>query len=66
MTSRDFVYWFQGFLEIGKVEQINKEQLEVVRTHINMVFAEEIDPSHRHPKQLDAIHNPSLGVKLRC
>ena len=28
MKSRDFVYWFQGFLEVGNPEEINNRTVE--------------------------------------
>lgn len=51
MTSRDFCYWLQGFLEIsGKSRNpekpsLDKEQVECVGRHLAMVFKHEIDPS---------------------
>ena len=45
MTSRDFVYWFQGLLEIGNPETLTKGQLTIVKNHLNLVFLHEIDPS---------------------
>jgi hypothetical protein len=45
MTSRDFVYWLQGLLEIGDPESLTKEQLTIVKNHLNLVFLHEIDPS---------------------
>jgi hypothetical protein len=45
MTSRDFCYWLQGFLEISKPESLTKEQLHVIHKHLSLVFVHEIDPS---------------------
>jgi hypothetical protein len=64
MTSRDFAYWLQGFFEISNAETISKEQTEVIKKHLNLVFKHEIDPSMgnaEHQAELNAIHNP-LGV----
>jgi hypothetical protein len=44
MTSRDFVYWLQGFAEIHGNPPTDK-QWEVIRNHLNLVFKHEIDPS---------------------
>ena len=46
MTSRDFCYWLQGFLEISEVSKMTPKQLQVVKNHLAMVFKREIDPSH--------------------
>lgn len=61
MTSRDFCYWFQGFLEICDHKEIKEEELKIIKNHLNMVFVHEIDPSHSDDfeiqKKLSAIHN---------
>ncbi len=64
MTSRDFVYWLQGFFEIteagGKTEGLSPEQVSVIKRHLNLVFAHEIDPSYGskgHQEDLNKIHD---------
>ena len=48
MTSRDFVYWLQGFAEIhGRAP--TDEQWAVIKNHLNLVFKHEIDPSMPDP-----------------
>lgn len=59
MTSRDFVYWLQGFFEIADPKTLNEIQLDQVRCHLNLVFKHEIDPSHgdaAKQKELNEIH----------
>ena len=53
MTSRDFCYWLQGYFEMADVDynqkpklELNPSQVEMLRNHLKMVFAHEIDPSH--------------------
>ena len=45
MTTRDFCYWLQGFLEIrGKdPDGMTSEQVEIVKNHLNLVFIHDID-----------------------
>ena len=45
MTSRDFCYWLQGAFEITGTQELNKEQIQVIKNHLNLVFYHEIDPS---------------------
>lgn len=62
MTSRDFAFWLQGFFEISNVESITKEQTEVIKNHLNLVFKHEIDPSMGNPEhqaELNQIHTPN-------
>jgi hypothetical protein len=61
MTSRDFAFWLQGFFEIDEPQTINKEQTQIIKNHLNLVFKHEIDPSmgnDKHQADLNAIHNP--------
>jgi hypothetical protein len=38
MTPENFVYWFQGWLELERPEAITSEQLEVIKNHLQLVF----------------------------
>lgn len=63
MTSRDFAYWLQGFFEISGTTALtmSAEQVTLVRKHLDMVFAHEIDPSFGgkdEQDKLNKIHNP--------
>lgn len=60
MTSRDFAFWLQGFLEINDPQIITKEQTQIIKTHLNLVFKHEIDPSMgdaNHQNELNQIHS---------
>ncbi len=45
MTSRDFAFWLQGFFEITGTNKIDEGQAEMIKSHLNLVFKHEIDPS---------------------
>lgn len=73
MTSRDFVYWLQGFFEISQAEEITPEQTEMIKKHLNLVFVHEIDPSmgdKKHQQLLNEIHEgkkPAVNqLRPRC
>lgn len=76
MTSRDFAYWLQGFFEVSSAETMTKEQTEVVKKHLNLVFFHEIDPSYtddpKKQEQMNEIHNngkpngDGLNTVIRC
>lgn len=38
MNPRDFCYWLQGYFEVGKSSDLSKEQVEVIRKHLRLVF----------------------------
>ena len=68
MTSRDFVYWLQGHLEIAEPETLDKKQLDIVKKHLALVFKHEIDPSYgdsKHQEELNSIHNSGDTI-YRC
>lgn len=79
MGSRDFAYCLKGFFEVANPKEINEEQTQMIKNHLNMVFKHEIDPSmgdQKHQDELNAIHSydaPHLtpmrdenGAVLRC
>lgn len=69
MTSRDFVYWLQGYFEVYSASfkgtrsfpeyKLDEKQVQVIRNHLNMVFKHEIDPSFgdkAHQEELTKAH----------
>lgn len=75
MTSRDFCYWLQGYLEIsgkgrGSIldEGIDPEATTMIRKHLDLVFKHEIDPSFGDKEMQDAlnkIHSDNNPI-VRC
>lgn len=61
MTSRDFIYWLQGYFELNDPKTIDEKTIKIIRNHVNLVFKYEIDPSYSDdPKvqaELQAIHD---------
>jgi hypothetical protein len=55
MKAEQFVFWLQGLLEIGKPETLNKEQVEIIKNHLNLVFKHEIDPSLNEGKSKEEV-----------
>jgi hypothetical protein len=51
MQSRDFCYWLQGFFELSdNPDRLSAEQVEMIKRHLALVFAHEIQPLAReHP-----------------
>ena len=77
MTSRDFSYWLQGFLELTEEQTpLSVKQVDIIRRHLNMVFLHEIDPSmgsQQHQDELTELHkgnvySPSMlkDVRFNC
>ena len=72
MTSRDFCYWLQGFLELrdagysGTNISLTHEQLDCIKRNLAMVFKHEIDPSmgdEAHRDELQDIHDDDATAK---
>jgi hypothetical protein len=38
MTSEQFTYWLQGFLEVSGQTVITAEQTQIIKDHLNLVF----------------------------
>lgn len=79
MTSREFCYWLQGFFEISgcglkPTDNVDVgligEKVKMIRRHLDLVFAHEIDPSYPDGPKLDKIHTPRLddfsNIKVKC
>lgn len=67
MTSRDFAFWLQGFLEVSGSKKMNEAQVKLIQKHLNLVFKHEIDPSMDDQDGLNQIHNgPSNTPIVRC
>lgn len=76
MTSRDFCFFLQGFLEVsGPDVIIDSRKLQIIQNHLNLVFKHEIDPSMPDPTgELQAIHDgkpleipfPKTSELMRC
>lgn len=70
MTSRDFCFWLQGYMELSEATSatgvtFTPGQYAKIKSHLALVFKHEIDPSMGgadHQKILNEVHNPLLVV----
>lgn len=37
MKNIEFFYWLQGYFEIGMVDELNHDQIEIIQNHIKLV-----------------------------
>ena len=44
MTSRDFVYWLQGFFELSDATELTANKTAAIKNHLSLVFVHELDP----------------------
>ncbi len=55
MTTEEFCYWLQGFLEMGDPKELNEAQVRMLKSHLNLVFVnvtrETPSPSAEEPKK---------------
>jgi hypothetical protein len=68
MNKQDFIYWLQGFFELSPdLETLSKEQVAIIRRHLNMVFEHDIDPAltpdPNKQERLNILHG---GAKVKC
>lgn len=65
MTTRDFCFWLQGFAEVHR-DAPSPEQWEVIKRHLNLVFAHDIDPSMPDKDgKLQAAHDGKIDLPKR-
>ena len=60
MTSRDFAYWLQGYFEITDTKTINKEQTQIIKNHLNLVFKHDIDKQYTPGDGSQEIHDGKI------
>lgn len=41
MTNEQFCYWLQGFIEISNPETLTKEQVQIIKDHLQLLFKKE-------------------------
>lgn len=67
MTSRDFCFWLQGYMELNAITEgdnvpmVTGDQVVCIQKHLALVFKHEIDPSMPNP-ELDALHAKPPGA----
>lgn len=66
MTSRDFCYWLQGYFEIAQPTSLTSDQLEMIKNHLKMVFAYDLDKTvpAEVSEKLDQIHSTTVVPTL--
>lgn len=69
MTTRDFVYWLQGYFEISDTKTMTEREIGVVKNHLNLVFKHDIDPSFgltpEQDKESQDIHDGNRPWNIR-
>jgi hypothetical protein len=62
MKATEFCYWLQGYFELSETPQpLTTARVEVIKNHLAMVFAHDIDPqagNEAHQATLNSLHNP--------
>ncbi len=71
MNTIDFCFWLQGYFEIHGKAEITRDQAEVIKDHLNLVFKHEIDPlresqTNTPASVLNATHSPLNDNQVRC
>jgi len=46
MTPEHFCYWLQGYFELCEEDNLTKEQIKMIREHLNLVFKHDIISSY--------------------
>ena len=55
MTPENFIYWINGLLEIGNPESLNKQQIQIIKDHINLVIEKKTPSIYQNPTGLASI-----------
>lgn len=55
MTPEQFVYWLRGIFQVVKGNQLNKEQIDLIRNTLELVYEENFEFVEA-PKNLENIY----------
>ena len=73
MTSTNFCYFLQGYLELNDPKTITPEELKKIKGHLKLTFRDDIDPSmgdKKHQIKLNETHSlgllNELQIGVRC
>ena len=59
MNRVNFCYWLQGYFEIANPKGISKEELKMIKSHLQLTFKNDIDLEYgdkSHQKKLSELH----------
>jgi hypothetical protein len=69
MTSQEFVYWLNGFLELSEAKTLDERQLKIVREHVSLVLTKVtptgVPMSEEESRRVTAKHEDSLRQRDR-
>jgi hypothetical protein len=69
MTSEQFCFWLQGFFELSQnVNTLDMKQVQVIKNHLNLVFAHDSGSCVQYQNYLQDIHDGQDGAStvLKC
>ena len=72
MTTREFCYFMQGFMELSDPKTISAQELTMIKGHLKLAFRDDIDPSmgdDEHQNELNTAHTGFLhggDEQARC
>jgi hypothetical protein len=55
MQTRDFCFWLQGLLEVGKIETLDADQVALIKAHLDLVFKHDVNIK---PKEMEHTARP--------
>ena len=62
MTTEQFVYWLQGFMEINDPDHIGPKETQIIKDHLALVFKKEtptrIGTGYGVPNKTEIVTNP--------
>ena len=65
MTSEQFAYWLQGFVEINGGKQPTKEQWQIIQDHLKTIF-HKVTPDYSSSQLGWAMPNDFSKTKVVC
>lgn len=64
MKPQEFCYWLQGYFEVQNPEALTKEQTQMVKDHLKLVFTK-VTPDPKEMKEMAPHLKKALSRALR-
>lgn len=61
MTSEQFVYWLQGYLELSGAKEFNEQQVQAIKDHIQLVMKKVTPNINPYP---NVMYTPTTSDKI--
>lgn len=61
MQARDFCFWLQGLFEVGDPVSLNADQVNLIKTHLSLVFKHDVSIKPKEMEHYQVSPRPTVA-----